>query len=366
MDTLKKGVPVNVSDYRRMARRALPKDAWEFISGGSGDRLTMRANRLAFSDVGLKPRVLVDVSRRTTGTAMLGADVAAPIAVAPMAYHCLADPAGEAATARAAAGSGLITVISSFASRTIEDVAAVANGSLWLQLYCFRDRDMMAGLVRRAEAAGYRALVLTIDMPMMGTRDADARNRFTLPRHVTPVNLLAAAPADGSPIGRPNVAELTRQLLDDGVSWELVRWLRSISALPLVLKGILTADDAALAVDCGAAGVIVSNHGGRQLDGAVAGMRALPEVVARVGRACEVYVDGGVRRGADVLKALALGARAVLVGRPVLWGLAAGGEAGVSHVLRMIREELDLAMALSGCPTVDSVRQIGTARLWSQ
>jgi len=355
MDKLAESVAVNVADYRRLARRALPGDVWDFIAGGSGDQLTMRANRRAFAGVGLRPRVLVDVSGRTTETTMLGAQVAAPIAIAPMAYHCLADPEGEVATARAAAG--LVTVVSSFASRTIEDVAAAAAGPLWFQLYCFRDRGVMTDLVRRAEATGYRALVLTVDMPMMGRRDADARNGFTLPAEVTPVNLTGAGPggADGAVAGRPDVAELTRQLLDDGVTWEIVRWLRGITGLPLVLKGILTGEDAARAVELGAAGVIVSNHGGRQLDGAIAALHALPDVLDRVGQDCEVYVDGGVRRGADVLKALALGARAVLVGRPVLWGLAARGEAGVRDVLQIMSNELDLAMGLSGCPTVASI-----------
>lgn len=366
MEKLAQHALVNVADYRRAARRLLPRDAWDFISGGSGDQLTMRANCLALAGVGLKPRVLVDVSRRTTATAMLGTGVAAPIAVAPMAYHRLADPAGEVATARAAARSGLVTVIASFASRTLEDVAAAADGPLWFQLYCFRDRGLMAELVRRAETAGYRALVLTVDMPVMGRRDADARNKFTLPPDVTPANLGAAGRPGSSPDGPPDVAELTRQLLDDRVDWELVHWLRSITALPLVIKGILTAADAALAVECGAAGVIVSNHGGRQLDGSVAAVRALPEIVGQVGQACEVYVDGGMRRGTDVLKALALGANAVLVGRPVLWGLAVGGEAGAGDVLRIMREELDLAMGLAGCPTVGGVRQIGTARLWER
>jgi 4-hydroxymandelate oxidase len=364
MDKPATPVLVNVADYGRLARRALPADVWDFIAGGSGDQLTMRANRRAFAATALRPRVLVDVSRRMTGTVMLGTEVAAPMAVAPMAYHCLAHPDGEVATARAAAASGLITVVSSFASRTIEDVAAAAAGPLWFQLYCFRDRGVMKDLVRRAEAAGYRALVLTVDMPMMGRRDADARNGFTLPAHVAPVNLTATGP--GQTAGRPNVAELTRQLLDDGVTWELVQWLRGITELPLVLKGILAGEDAALAVDLGAAGVIVSNHGGRQLDGAVAALRALPDVVDRVGPACEVYVDGGVRRGTDVLKALALGARAVLVGRPVLWGLAAAGEPGVRDVLRILRDELDLAMGLAGCPTVASIAAAGAAELWSR
>jgi 4-hydroxymandelate oxidase len=364
MDKLATPVLVNVADYGRLARRALPADVWDFIAGGSGGQLTMRANRRAFAATALRPRVLVDVSRRMTGTVMLGTEVAAPIAVAPMAYHRLAHPDGEVATARAAAASGLITVVSSFASRTIEDVAAAAAGPLWFQLYCFRDRGVMTDLVRRAEAAGYRALVLTVDMPMMGRREADARNGFTLPAHVTPVNLTASGP--GQAAGRPNVAELTRQLLDDGVTWELVQWLRGITELPLVLKGILADEDAALAVDLGAAGVIVSNHGGRQLDGAVAALRALPDVVDRVGPACEVYVDGGVRRGTDVLKALALGARAVLVGRPVLWGLAAAGEPGVRDVLRIMRDELDLAMGLAGCPTVASIGAAAAAELWSR
>ncbi len=363
MEELMAPVAVNVADYGRMARRTLPRDVWDYIAGGAGDQLTRRANRLAFARVELRPRVLVDVSSRLTTTAMLGAEVAAPIAVAPMAYHCLVDPAGEVATARAAGAAGLATAISCFASRTMEDVAAAAAGPLWLQLYCLRDRGLVTELVRRAEAAGYRALVLTADMPVMGRRDQDVRNRFALPDDVVPVNLMAAPAGADSRSGRPSVAELTRQLVDDGMTWELLSWLRGITALPIAVKGILTGEDAALAVGLGAAAVIVSNHGGRQLDGAIAALRALPQVADRVGQSSEVYVDGGVRRGVDVLKALALGAKGVLVGRPVLWGLAAGGQAGVAEVLAILRDELDLAMGLCGCPTVESIAHASVAGL---
>jgi isopentenyl diphosphate isomerase/L-lactate dehydrogenase-like FMN-dependent dehydrogenase len=247
-------------------------------------------------------------------------------------------------------------VLSTTASSTIEEVAEAGRGSLWFQLYVYRDREVTRDLVRRAEAEGYDALVLTVDMPRMGRRERDVRNHFTLPPDVRFRNLEVA--------GRPDAArwaddssffEYVHQLLDPSLSWEVIGWLRSLTHLPIVIKGILRSDDAERALACGASGIIVSNHGGRQLDGAIATIDALPEVVERIAGRVPVLLDGGVRRGTDVLKALALGARAVLIGRPYLWGLAAAGETGVRQVLELLRRELELAMALVGCSQVATI-----------
>ncbi|NUT42216.1 MAG: alpha-hydroxy-acid oxidizing protein [Thermoactinospora sp.] len=334
------------ADYAAAARAALPPDVWDYVNGGAGDELTLAANLAAFRRRAVRPRVLVDVAHRDTRARVLGTDLAAPLAVAPMAYHLLVHPDGESGTARAAAAEGLLTVASTFASQTIEEIAAAAPGRVWFQLYCFRDRGLTAELVARAEAAGCTALVLTGDAPLMGRRERDIRHGFVLPDDVEPANLR------GLPGGGRDLAAATRDLLDPGLTWDAVRRLAESSRLPLVIKGVMTAEDAVLARGAGAAAVIVSNHGGRQLDGAPATLDALAEVCDGAAGDVEVYLDGGVRRGVDVLKAVALGARLVLTGRPVLWGLAVAGEHGAREVLRLLKDELDLAMALSGRPSL--------------
>jgi 4-hydroxymandelate oxidase len=295
----------------------------------------------------------------------MGTEVSAPILVAPTAYHCLADAEGECATARAAAAARTVLCASTLATRTLEEIAAASGaGPRWFQLYVFKDRAVSERLVRRAEAAGYAALVLTVDTPRLGRREKDVKNGFGLPPGLRLANFdgeLAREPAHAP--GVSGIALYARDQLDDSLTWEALAWLRGITKLPVLVKGVLAAEDARLAVEHGASGVIVSNHGGRQLDGVLATADALPEVVAAVDGRAEVYVDGGVRRGADVLRALALGARAVLVGRPVLWGLAARGEAGVAHVLEMLREELELAMALAGVADVSAARRIEVRRV---
>ncbi|MGH9213794.1 MAG: alpha-hydroxy acid oxidase [Acidimicrobiales bacterium] len=345
----------SVAEYGRRARERLPLAIWDYIAGGAGDELTVAANQDALLRLRLRPRVLVDVARRDMGTALLGRRVRAPVAVAPMAYHRLAHPEGETATARAAGAEGLAVAVSTFASCTIEDIAAAATGPVWFQVYCFRDRAITADLVRRAEEAGCEAMVLTVDMPVMARRARDARNRFALPATVTAANLPVMTGHPRATSGGTTIAELSRQLVDPSLTWDVLDWMRDVTRLPIVLKGILTSEDAALAVSGGADGVLVSNHGGRQLDGAVAAVDALAPIVDEVAGACEVYVDGGMRRGVDVLKALALGARAVLVGRPVLWGLAVDGAAGARAVLQLLADELDEAMALCGCQDLAAI-----------
>jgi 4-hydroxymandelate oxidase len=328
--------------------------AFDYYAGGSGEEWTLRENREAFHRWVLRPRVLVDVGERDTSTTVLGTPVAFPILVAPTALQRMADREGELATSRAAAGAGTVMVLSTISSGTIEEVALAApDAPRWFQLYVHRDRGLTADLVERAVAAGYLALVLTVDTPVLGVRDRDSRNRFATPPGVGLSNVGARfLPEVGE--GESGLAAYVQSQQDPTVTWADVEWLRSLCDLPIVLKGIVTAEDAAIAADLEVDGIVVSNHGGRQLDGTIAALDALPEVVEASGP-CEVFLDGGVRRGSDVLKAVALGARAVLVGRPVLWGLAVNGEDGARRVLRLMAQDFDVAMAIAGCRTVDDI-----------
>ncbi|KUM99881.1 2-hydroxy-acid oxidase [Streptomyces yokosukanensis] len=351
------GRPLTVEEYARLAQARLPGATWHYFDGGAGTESTVEGNLAAFRRVRIRPRVLNDVSRCDLSTTILGDPVGAPLGVAPMAYHELACEEGELATVEAAGELRVPTVVGIFASRTFEDIAAHATGPLWLQLYWLHRRDVLERVVRRAEDAGFRALVLTVDTPRLGRRLREARHGFHLPPHITAPNL------DGEVTGflherKDGSSALSRHadaFIDPSLSWSDLDWLRSRTRLPLVLKGVLTAEDAARAAEQGIDGLVVSNHGGRQLDGAAATMDALPDVVRAVAGRCPVFLDGGVRSGTDVLKALALGAQAVFLGRPVLWGLAANGEAGARHVLTLLRDELEDAMALSGCPSLASL-----------
>jgi len=330
--------PVNVFDYENLAQVSMERSAWNYYQSGSDDEVTLRANRAAFERILLRPRMLVDVRACDMRTTVLGTPVSMPILIAPTAFHCLAHPEGECATARAACKAGALMVVSTSSTRSLEDIAREASGLLWFQLYV-HDPKSAEELVHRATEAGYRALVITVDSPRWGRKERAIRSHFRLPSHLNKANFT------DEDVAKDHVY----------ITWESLPWLRSLTSLPIVLKGILTAEDAVLAVKHGVDGIIVSNHGGRQLDGVSASIEALPEVVQAVNRHCEVYLDGGIRRGTDILKALALGARAVLVGRPILWGLAVNGTEGVSDVLELLRTELELAMVLSGRPTLDSI-----------
>ncbi len=332
--------PVNISEYEALAQARMEPVEWDFYAGGSNDEVTLRCTRAAFERIRLRPRVLVDISKCDLHTTVLGTGVSMPVLVAPMAFHGLAHPEGECKTARAVGEAGTLMMASTTSNRNLEEIAAAASGPLWFQLYTYGGFEISASLVKRAEKAGYRAIVLTVDLPRVGRRERDIRNKFNLPSRLFEGNFVGMDIADDTFVT---------------LTWESIGWLRGVTSLPIVIKGILTAEDARLAVEHGVDGIVVSNHGGRQLDTTLPAIEALPEVVEAAGGRCEVYMDGGIRRGTDVLKALALGARAVLLGRPVLWGLAANGEAGVRHVLAMLRDELELAMALSGRPTLASI-----------
>jgi 4-hydroxymandelate oxidase len=348
---------VTLAQLQAQAAQKLRPEVWDFIDGGSGDELTLRANRSAFDRIELRPRVLVDVTQCDLSTQVLGTPVQMPILVAPLAFQRLVHPEGELASARAARACGTLSVAATLATVTLEETAVASGGAAWFQLYVFRDRAVTEALVARAAAAGYRALVVTVDAPRLGARDRDRRNGFTLPADLLPANLprkVAGELGQATP-GRSALGQHADNQFERALTWKDLEWLRLHSKLPLILKGVLSPEDARLAAEHGADGVVVSNHGGRQLDGAQASIDALPEVVEAVGGRIEVFLDGGIRRGTDVLKAVAAGARAVLVGRPVLWGLAVEGEAGVRQVLELLRQELELAMVLAGCSSLSKL-----------
>jgi 4-hydroxymandelate oxidase len=346
---------LTVADLEKAARELLAKPAYDYFRSGADDETTLADNEAAYRAWVIWYRVLVDVARRELATTLLGADVATPIGIAPTAYHRMAHADGEAGTARAATNCGALMIVSTLATTSLEEVAAASTGPKWFQLYVHKDREFTRDLVQRAQASGYRALVLTADTPILGRRLRDVRNRFTLPAGLEMANLVTAAeppPKDDSAL-----AAYVAARHDASLTWRDVDWLASLTSLPIVIKGLVRRDDAERAIEHGARGVIVSNHGARQLDGAPATLDALPGVVEQVGARGEVYVDGGVRWGTDVLKAIALGARAVFVGRPILWGLAAGGQGGVEHVLNLLRDELSNAMALAGCASLADVNR---------
>jgi L-lactate dehydrogenase (cytochrome) len=368
---------LTIDDLRRLARRRLPRAVYDFVEGGAGDERTVARNRAAFDRLLFQPRVLVDVSKREQATVVLGERVRTPILVSPTGMAGLCWPKGEVAAARAANEAGTIYTLSTHSSCTIEEVAAEAPGPLWFQLYVWQNRDLTRSFVERARAAGYRALVLTVDVPIISRRERDLRNGFTIPPRITVRNALdtlrrvgwmrrvllgprlTLANLVGAP-GAPRTDIVTlggvaNRQVDPSVAWADLAWFRSLWQGPLVLKGVLTAADARRAVDHGVDGLIVSNHGGRQLDGTPASVEALPEIADAVGNRVEVLLDGGVRRGTDVVRALVLGARAVMVGRPYLYGLGAGGSAGVRRALDILAGEVDHALALVGVPRVSDL-----------
>ena len=337
--------PLNVGDYERLAEEALDEGAFDYFAGGAGDEHTVRDNRAAFDRWRLRPRLLVDVTAVTTGTKVLGEEIGIPVLTAPVAYQRMAHPDGEAAVARAAAAAGTIMCLSTFATTSAADVAEAAPDSRrWFQLYWHPDRGVTRSLLDQARETGFSAVLFTLDVPVLGRRERDLRTGFALRPGL-------AIQTYGSALGELGAltSELAAQLIDARLTWRDLEWLQDNAQMPVLAKGILTAEDAVLAADHGCAGVVVSNHGGRQLDRAVASLDALPEVVEAVGDRVEVLMDGGIRRGTEIAIALALGARAVLVGRPVVWGLAARGQEGVEHVLRLLRDELAQALALLSC-----------------
>ncbi|CAN7109125.1 unnamed protein product [Brassica rapa subsp. narinosa] len=345
----------NVMEYEKIAKEKLPKLVYDYYASGAEDQWTLQENRNAFSRILFRPRSLIDVSEIDVSTRVLGFNISMPIMVAPTAMQKMAHPDGELATARATSAAGTIMTLSTCATCSVEEVASTGPGIRFFQLYVYKDRNVVRQLVKRAEEAGFTAIALTVDTPRFGRREADIKNRFTLPRGLTLKNF------EGLDLGNIDktvdswLASYAASQVDQSLSWKDIKWLQSITSLPILLKGVLTAEDARIAVEYGAAGIIVSNHGARQLDYVPATIMALEEVVYAVEGRVPVFLDGGVRRGTDVFKALALGASGVFVGRPTLFSLAADGEAGVRKMLEMLRDELELTMALSGCRSLREI-----------
>eukprot|EP00268_Persea_americana_P064098 TRINITY_DN839_c0_g1_i4.p1 TRINITY_DN839_c0_g1~~TRINITY_DN839_c0_g1_i4.p1 ORF type:complete len:396 (+),score=72.19 TRINITY_DN839_c0_g1_i4:190-1377(+) len=373
----------NVMEYEAIAKEKLPKMVYEYYASGAEDQWTLQENRNAFSRILFRPRILIDVTKIDMTTTVLGFKISMPIMIAPTAMQKMAHPEGEYATARAASAAGTIMTLSTWATSSVEEVASTGPGIRFFQLYVYKDRNVVAQLVRRAERAGFKAIALTVDTPRLGRREADIKNRFTLPPYLTLKNF------EGLNLGKmdkTNDSGLTSYVagqVDQSLSWKLneregisdegslqqfaalregrvtqmkdVKWLQTITHMPILVKGVMTAEDTRIAIQAGAAGIIVSNHGARQLDYVPATINCLEEVVKAAQGRVPVFLDGGVRRGTDVFKALALGASGIFIGRPVLFSLAAEGEAGVRKVLQMLRSEFELTMALSGCTSLKEI-----------
>jgi len=345
----------SLNDYEKFARERMTPQAWAYVAGGAADEVTLAENAAAFQRLRLNSRVLQSMKGANTRLELFGQSFPSPVFLAPVAYQKLAHPDGEAATALAAGAMKAGMIVSTQASVALEEIARMAQAPLWFQLYIQPDRDFTKALARRAEAAGYQALVLTVDAPVNGMRNGDQRAGFVLPPEVEAVNLRGARQV-ASQEGSPDASFLFgTPLLDAAPDWSDVEWLKSVTRLPLLVKGIMNAEDALRACKAGADGVIISNHGGRILDTLPATIDVLPEIAQAVQGRVPLLLDGGVRRGTDVLKALALGASAVLIGKPYVYGLAAAGPVGVAHVIKMLRAELEIAMALTGCPTLQAI-----------
>ena len=344
--------PINLFEYEASAKARLPKSEYDFIAGGSADELTVKRNRAAFDSIMLRPRMLVDVGNRDLSTTVLGHKLSFPVIAGPSGGHARAHPEAELATVRAVGSAGILMVVSSASTYTMEEIAQDATGPIWFQQYLYKDQGLTREMAHRAEEAGYAAICITLDSKVRTKRERNIRNQYVTK---LPANYARLDLEDNTWKSIPDGADALNQIWNSSAAWSDLEWIVHQTKLPIILKGIMTAEDARLAVEHGTRAVVVSNHGGRQLDTTLASMEVLPEVVEAVDSRVEVYLDGGIRRGTDVLKALALGARAVLIGRPVFWGLAVDGEAGVRAVLDILRDELDIAMAMCGTPTIESI-----------
>ncbi len=370
---------VSVADLRSLAKRRLPGGVFDYIDGGAEDELTLASNVEAYRRVTFRPRVLRDVAEVDITSSLLGKPLALPLVLAPTGFTRIANPAGELGVARAAAKAGVPYTLSTLGTRSIEDVAAVSSGRLWFQVYVWRDRGLVAELVQRAARSGYEALCLTVDTAVFGRRERDVRRGFTLPPKLGPSTILDGALHPGwtwrflksEPIMFANVTgravgdgadavalgDYVARQFDPALSWKDLEWLRGQWSGPIVIKGIQSVADAMIAADAGVEAVVISNHGGRQLDSAPAALDLLPEIADAIGHRTEIICDGGVRRGSDIVKALALGANAVMAGRAYLYALGAAGEPGVEHVLGMFSSDMKRTMALIGCTTIKEVNR---------
>jgi 4-hydroxymandelate oxidase len=344
--------PINIFEYEALAKERLQRAEYDFIAGGATDELTLRRTRAVFEAIMLRPRMLVDISQPDLGTTVLGQRVAFPILVDPAGGHGRAHPEAELATVRAAGAMGTVMILSSGSTYTLEEVAQAATGPIWFQQYLYKDRSLSQRMAHRAQEAGYSGLCLTLDSTVRAKRERNIRNNYASPPSPNYAGIEVADYAWSTSSDAPRGVN---NLIDRAATWPYVEWLATQTPLPLLVKGIMTAEDARLCAEHGVRAIIVSNHGARQLDTTFASIEVLPEVVEAVDGRCEVYLDGGIRRGTDILKALALGARAVLIGRPLFWGLAVEGETGVRTILQMLRDELEMAMCMCGRPTLQSI-----------
>jgi L-lactate dehydrogenase (cytochrome) len=367
---------VTIEDLRQAARRRLPRALFDYIDGGAEDEVTLRGNTLDFQRYRFRPRALVDVSHRDQSTTVLGIPISSPLILAPTGFTGMFWPRGEAVAARAAGRKGVIFTASTMSICPMEEIAQAATGPIWYQLYVWRDREMVRMLIERAKAAGYRALVVTVDTPVLGQRERDVRSGLVLPPRITARNVLDTLrrvswlrgflthprPTFGNFVGMPGVehdavslAAFTTKQFSPAIGWADIDWYRSIWPGPIALKGIMSAADARLAAERGIEAIMVSNHGGRQLDHAPSPIEVLPEIVDAVAGRAEVILDGGVRRGSDVVKAIALGARACMIGKAFNYGVAALGERGVELAVEILRKEIDRTLALIGRPTLEQL-----------
>jgi len=344
--------PINLFEYEALAQERLSPMAWSYYSSGALDQITLQENRKAFNHYRLLPKILVDVGQRDCSVNILENIHPSPVLIAPMAFQRLANSKGELATAKAAAQAGTTMILSTLSTQSLEEVSSFGCNR-WFQLYIHKDRTITYNLIERAKSAGYSALVVTVDAPILGRRETDSRNRFSLPQGMDLANFKNKLPSSAN---NSALFDYFVDQIDPCLSWHDIEHFQSLTDLPILLKGILRVDDAQRALEIGVKGIIVSNHGGRQLDGAIASLVALPKIAQAVGQDMTVLFDGGIRRGSDIFKALALGAKAVLVGRPILWGLSVNGSDGVSHVLEILQRELDETQALTGCPRIEDIK----------
>jgi len=337
--------------YKEHAKKMLAKDVFDYIDGAAGDEITNDRNRKSFDAITLRPLCLRDVSATETKCELLDKELSCPVLVGPTAFHQLVNSGGEVATANAAKACGVPMIVSAMSNFSLEEIAKqTGHDNLWLQLYIFKQRAVTETLVKRAEEAGYKALVLTVGVPILGKRYRDIENQFKLPSHFTTGNF-------ESRVNENHISKFATDILDPAITWHDVEWLKALTQLPLFIKGILNPKDAERACQIKLSGIIVSNHGGRQLDTSEATISVLPDIVASVSHALPVLIDGGISRGTDVFKSLALGADAVLLGRPILWALAVDGEHGVKALLKTLSEDFETVMKLTGCRTVAEIKQ---------
>ena len=347
---------IKIADFTDYAQEVLPKEVFEYFSGGAGEEITLRENEKIYDQIKLNYRVLKGINEIDLNTTILGQKIDLPVIIAPMAFHKLAHPDGELGTVRATSLLSTIMIVSIFSTQTLESIKSISKIPPWFQLYIFQDRAITKELVMMAEACGYKALVLTVDTPVYGTREKEIRNNFDLAEGLILENLITAGfklPKDF--IG--NKSKHFSSLLDNNITWADIEWLRSITKMPIILKGIMDKRDFLIAKELSIAAVIISNHGGRQLDTVPTSIEILQKNIDFIDKSIEIIIDGGIRKGSDIFKALALGAKAVLVGRPILWGLAVNGEAGVYNILNILKSDLEKTMKLCGCSRVDEINK---------